>query len=140
VQNNPKTGDYQSKLSAAEALLTKALIIQPSQHNVLVRYDRCLLRRAQARYEEALGFCRTLVDDLYRRPLAYKEMGMDYLYLGQPDQAISAFTTADHLVKRASARWTWNCKKRIRPATTSSSVCHGNRNVSPLSQHRALVR
>jgi adenylate cyclase len=107
VQNNPKTGDYQSKLSAAEALLREALIIQPSQRNVLVRYDRCLLRRAQGRYEEALGFCRTLIDDLYRRPLAYKEMGEDFLYLGQPDQAISAFTTADHLVKRAGVSWTW---------------------------------
>ena len=32
---------------------------------------------------------------------------MDYLYLGQPDQAIAAFTTADHLVKRAGVRWTW---------------------------------
>jgi tetratricopeptide (TPR) repeat protein len=107
VQNNPKTGDYQSKLSAAEALLAEAVIIQPSQRNVLVRYDWCLLRRAQARYEEALGFCRTLINDLYRRPLAYKEMGEDYLFLGKPEQAIAAFATADHLVKRAAVRWTW---------------------------------
>jgi DNA-binding SARP family transcriptional activator/TolB-like protein len=107
AQNNPKTGDYQSKLSAAEALLAEAQIVQPSQRNVLVRYDWCLLRRAQARYEEALGFCRTLVDDLYRRPLAYKEMAEDYLFLGKLDQAIAAFATADHLVKRAPVRWTW---------------------------------
>jgi DNA-binding SARP family transcriptional activator/TolB-like protein len=107
IEAQNRTGDYQSKLSAADALLTEALIIQQSQRNVLVRLDRCLLRRAQARYEEALGFCRTLVDDLYRRPLAYKEMGMDYLYLGKPDQAISAFTTAEHLVKRAGVHWTW---------------------------------
>jgi DNA-binding winged helix-turn-helix (wHTH) protein/TolB-like protein len=105
VQNNPKTGDYQSKLSAADALLTEALIIQP--WHVLARYGRCLLLRAQSRYEEALGFCRTLVNDLYRRPLAYKEIGFDYVYLGRPDLAVSAFNTADHLVKRASGRWTW---------------------------------
>jgi Tfp pilus assembly protein PilF len=56
VQNNPKTGDYQSKLSAAEALLREALIIQPSQRNVLVRYDRCLLRRAQGGMRRHSGF------------------------------------------------------------------------------------
>ncbi len=66
AQNSPKAGDYQSKLSAVEALLTEALIIQPSQHNVLARYDRCMLRRAQTRYEEAVAVCRELVDDLYR--------------------------------------------------------------------------
>ena len=92
-------------MSVADSLLAEALIIQPS--NVLARYDRCMLRRAQTRYEEAVTVCRELVDDLYRRPLAYKEMWEDYLYLGQPDQAIAAFTTADHLVKRAATRWTW---------------------------------
>lgn len=105
AQNDPKTADYQSKLSVPDALLAEALIIQP-RHG-LAQYDRCMLRRAQARYEEALGFCRELVNDLYRRPFAYKEMGEDYLFLGKPDQAISAFATADHLVKNASARWTW---------------------------------
>jgi tetratricopeptide (TPR) repeat protein len=92
-------------LSVADSLLAEALIIQPS--NVLARYDRCMLRRAQTRYEEAVTVCRELVDDLYRRPLAYKEIGWDYLLLWKPDQAIAAFTTADHLVKRYGVRWTW---------------------------------
>jgi adenylate cyclase len=103
--NEPKTADYQSKLSAPDALLAEALIIQP--RHALAQYARCLLRRAQARYDEALGFCRELVNNLYWRPFAYKEIGEDYLFLGKPDQAIAAFTTADHLVKAASARWTW---------------------------------
>jgi tetratricopeptide (TPR) repeat protein len=105
AHNYPKAGDYQSELSVADSLLAEALIIQPS--NVLARYDRCMLRRAQTRYEEAVTVCRELVDDLYRRPLAYKEIGWDYLFLGKPDQAIAAFTTADHLVKRYGVRWTW---------------------------------
>ena len=91
-------------MSAADALLAEALIIQP--WHVFARYNRCLVRRAQTRYEEAIAVCRGLVDDLYRRPLAYKEIGWDYVYLGKPDRAISAFITADHLVKRASASWT----------------------------------
>ena len=86
-------------------MLAEALIIQPS--NVLARYARCELRRAQTRYEEAIAVCRELIDDLYRRPVAYKEIGMAYLFLGKPDQAIAAFTRADHLVKRYGGRWTW---------------------------------
>jgi DNA-binding winged helix-turn-helix (wHTH) protein/TolB-like protein len=105
AHNSPKAGDYQSKLSVADSLLAEALIIQPS--NVLAGLDRCMLRRAQTRYEQAIAICRELVDDLYRRPLAYKEIGWDYLFLGKPDQAIAAFTTADHLVKRYGVRWTW---------------------------------
>jgi tetratricopeptide (TPR) repeat protein len=66
-----------------------------------------MLRRPQTRYEEAIAICRELVDDLYRRPLAYKEIGWDYLFLGKPDQAIVAFTMADHLVKHYGVAWTW---------------------------------
>jgi DNA-binding SARP family transcriptional activator/TolB-like protein len=103
--NHYEADDYQSKLSRADALLTQALTIEP--WHAAARYGRCVLRRAQAVYRAAIVVCQYLADDLYRRPLAYKEIGYDYVYLGRPDQAISAFTTADHLVRRAGARWTW---------------------------------
>ena len=32
---------------------------------------------------------------------------MDYVYLGELDQAIAAFTTADHLLKHGRVGWTW---------------------------------
>lgn len=105
AHNYPRPRDYQSKLSVADSLLAEALIIQPS--NVLADLDRCMLRRSQTRYEEAIAICQKLIDDLYRRPLAYKEIGWDYLLLGKPDQAVAAFTTADHLVKHHGVRWTW---------------------------------
>src|SRR5690348_2623792 len=89
AQNYSEGGDHQSSLSTADALLTKALALQP--WHKLARYDQCLLRRAQTRYKEAIAVCRSLADDLYRRPLVYKEIGMDYVYLGDLDQAISAF-------------------------------------------------
>jgi hypothetical protein len=41
-------------------------------------YNRCPLRRAQARYEEALGFFGRWLMTLYCRPLAYKEWGQDW--------------------------------------------------------------
>lgn len=76
---------------------------------MLARFGRCLLRRAQGRYEEALTLCRTFVlgDDLYRRPLTYKEIGFDYLYLGKPDQAITAFNASDQLLQDVGVRWMW---------------------------------
>ena len=105
AQNYSEGGDHQSSLLTADALLTEALTIQP--WHVLARYDQCLMRRAQTLYKEAIAVCRSLADDLYRRPLVYKEIGMDYVYLGKLDEAISAFTTADHLLKHAAVRWTW---------------------------------
>ena len=105
AQNYSERGDHQSSLLTADALLTKALAIRPWHR--LARYDQCLLRRAQARYKDAIAVCRSLVNDLYRRPLVYKEIGLDHVYLGELDQAISAFDAANHLLKYARIRWTW---------------------------------
>jgi tetratricopeptide (TPR) repeat protein len=63
----------------------------------MTRYVRCMLLRLQARFDEAISICGEVIGNLLTRAWVYKEIGLDYLFLGQPEQAVTAFETADRL-------------------------------------------
>jgi tetratricopeptide (TPR) repeat protein len=53
--------------------------------------------RLQARFDEAISICGEVIGNLLTRAFVYKEIGLDYLFLGQLGQAVTAFETADRL-------------------------------------------
>src|SRR5215831_500944 len=93
VMNYPGPED-EAKLARAEQLLTAATSIG---RNNTTRYARCMLLRLQGRFEEAISACGDVIGDLLYRAFVYKEIGLDRLFLGQPEQATIAFETADRL-------------------------------------------
>ena len=93
VMNYPGPED-EAKLARAEQLLNAAASIG---RNNQTRYARCMLLRLQARFDEAISICGELIGNLLTRAFVYKEIGLDYLFLGQLEQAAIAFETADRL-------------------------------------------
>jgi TolB-like protein/tetratricopeptide (TPR) repeat protein len=93
VMNDPGPAD-EAKLARAEQLLDVAASIGRIDHT---RYVRCMLLRLQGRFEEAISICGEVIGNLLTRAFVYKEIGLDYLFLGQPEQAAIAFETADRL-------------------------------------------
>jgi TolB-like protein len=93
VMNYPGPED-EAKLSRAEQLLNAASSIG---RNNTTRYARCMLLRLQGRFEEAISVCGDVIGDLLYRVFVYKEIGLDYLFLGQLEQAALAFEAADRL-------------------------------------------
>jgi TolB-like protein/tetratricopeptide (TPR) repeat protein len=93
VMNYPSSAD-EAKLARADQLLTAATSIG---RNNRTRYARCMLLRLQGWFEEAISVCGDVIGDLLYRAFVYKEIGLDYLFLGQLEQATIAFETADRL-------------------------------------------
>jgi len=93
VMNDPGPQD-DAKLARAERLLDAAASIG---RNDMTRYARCMLLRLQARFDEAISICGEVIGNLLTRAFVYKEIGLDYLFLGQLEQAVTAFETADRL-------------------------------------------
>jgi len=56
-----------------------------------------MLLRLQARFDEAISICGEVIGNLLTRAFVYKEIGLDYLFLGQLEHATIAFETADRL-------------------------------------------
>src|SRR5262249_14327168 len=93
VMNNPGPED-EAKLARAEQLLDD----EASSGRIdRTRYARCMLLRLQTRFDEAISICGEVIGNLLYRAFVYKEIGLDYLFLGQVEQAAIAFETADRL-------------------------------------------
>jgi DNA-binding winged helix-turn-helix (wHTH) protein/TolB-like protein len=93
VMNDPGPED-EAKLARAEHLLDAASSIGRID---MTRYARCMLLRLQARFDEAISICGEVIGNLLTRVFVYKEIGLDYLFLGQLEQAVIGFETADRL-------------------------------------------
>jgi TolB-like protein/tetratricopeptide (TPR) repeat protein len=93
VMNYPGPED-EAKLARAGQLLDRAASIG---RNDMTRYARCMLLRLQARFDEAISICGEVIGNLLTRAFVYKEIGLDYLFLGQLEHAALAFETADRL-------------------------------------------
>ena len=93
VMNYPSPED-EAKLTHAEQLLDAAASIG---RNDMTRYARCMLVRLQARFDEAISICGEVIGNLLTRAFVYKEIGLDYLFLGQLEHAALAFESADRL-------------------------------------------
>jgi predicted ATPase len=68
---------------------------------------RGLLLRARGRFSEAIVATEALIARNPGEPTAYKEMGLNKLYLGATEEAVEWFRRADGIAPRDPERWTW---------------------------------
>lgn len=92
-------------LDEAEELISRAASLSPDHHGML--QARGLLLRARGRFPEAVIATENLIARNPAEPTAYKEMGLNKLYLGQTREAVEWFRRADAIAPRDPDRWTW---------------------------------
>jgi TolB-like protein/cytochrome c-type biogenesis protein CcmH/NrfG len=92
-------------LDEAEALISRSCELAPNHHGVLKA--RALLLRARGKFAEAILATETMIARNPAEPSAYKEMGLNKLYLGATQEAVEWFRRADAVAPRDPERWTW---------------------------------
>jgi adenylate cyclase len=93
------------RLRRAEALIERALAIDP--RHLQAMKARAALRRAQGKLDDAIAAAEAVIAENPGEPWAYKEIGLDALYLGRPEQALEWFDKAARIGPRDPMRWTW---------------------------------
>jgi TolB-like protein/Flp pilus assembly protein TadD len=92
-------------LDEAEALISRSCKLAPNHHAVLKA--RALLLRARGKFAEAILATEAMIARNPAEPTAYKEMGLNKLYLGATQEAVDWFRRADAVAPRDPERWTW---------------------------------
>ncbi len=92
-------------LDEAEEMISRAASRAPDHFDVLKA--RALLLRARGRFSEAIIATEALMVRNPAEPTAYREMGLNELYLGRTRQAVEWFRRADAIAPRDPERWTW---------------------------------
>jgi TolB-like protein/cytochrome c-type biogenesis protein CcmH/NrfG len=92
-------------LDEAEAMIARAMPLAPD-HLGLLR-ARAALLRARGRFGEAVVTAATMIARNPGEPTAYRELGLDKLYLGETAAAEDWFRRADRVAPRDPHRWTW---------------------------------
>jgi TolB-like protein/Flp pilus assembly protein TadD len=92
-------------LDEAEEMIYGAMARAPDHFTMLKA--RGLLLRARGRFSEAIVATEALLARNPGEPTAYKEMGLNKLYLGATREAVEWFGRADGIAPRDPERWTW---------------------------------
>jgi adenylate cyclase len=92
-------------LDEAEEMISQAAAGVPDDLDMLKA--RALLLRARGRFAEAVIATEALIARNPAEPTAYKEMGLNKLYLGATREAVAWFRRADTIAPRDPTRWTW---------------------------------
>ncbi|HUB11125.1 MAG TPA: tetratricopeptide repeat protein [Acetobacteraceae bacterium] len=105
VINLFSVADREALLDEASEMISRAASLAPDDLDVVKA--RALLLRARGRFPEAITATRTLIARNPAEPTAYKEMGLNNLYLGATTEAADWFRHADAIAPRDPERWTW---------------------------------
>jgi TolB-like protein/Flp pilus assembly protein TadD len=97
--------DREASLDEAERMIAEAAALAPDHFEMLMA--RALLSRARGRFAEALTTIEALIERNPAEPTAYKEMGLNNIYLGRTREAVDWFRRADVIAPRDPERWTW---------------------------------
>lgn len=92
-------------LDEAEVLISRSCELAPNHLGVLKA--RALLLRARGKFVEAILATEAMIAQNPAEPTAYKEMGLNKLYLGATQEAVDWFRHADAVAPRDPERWTW---------------------------------
>lgn len=93
------------RLKEAGSLLRRAIAADP-RHIVALKGQAALLR-AEGRFEEAILASRAVVALNPGEPWAFKEIGLNELYLGRFADAMISFRRAENIGPRDPSRWIW---------------------------------
>jgi TolB-like protein/Flp pilus assembly protein TadD len=105
VLNLYEAGARDELLGEAEGLIERAIALAPNHIGVLKA--RAVLARARGRFAEAVIAMRAVMDLNPGEPTAYRELGLNKLYLGETREAADWFRRADSVAPRDLERWTW---------------------------------
>lgn len=108
LEDGRTTNNLQARgayLAEAEEKLARALATAPGQFAALKA--RAVLLRARGAFADALVTAETLLAHNPSEPMGYREVGLNLLYLGRAEDAVTWFRRADALVPSDPFRWTW---------------------------------
>jgi TolB-like protein/tetratricopeptide (TPR) repeat protein len=97
--------EREALLDEAEHMVDRGMALSPDHFAILKA--RGLLLRARGRFSEALVAAEALIARNPVEPTAYKEIGLNKLYLGETREAVAWFRRADAIAPRDPDRWTW---------------------------------
>lgn len=105
VVNQYKTAGHERLLDEAEGLISLAMT-RAADH-IDVRKAHALLLRARGRFADAITAGMSVIALNPGDPTAYRELGLNNLYLGQNQEAVGWFRRADSVAPHDRHRWTW---------------------------------
>jgi tetratricopeptide (TPR) repeat protein len=105
VVNQYQTAGRECLLDEAEALIERATSLTPDHIGLMKA--RTVLLRARGRFADAIVAARSVIAQNPGEPTAYRELGLNCLYLGRAQEAAEWFRRADSVAPRDRARWTW---------------------------------
>jgi TolB-like protein/cytochrome c-type biogenesis protein CcmH/NrfG len=103
--NQHQIGEREKLLDEAEALISRATALAADHIGVLKA--RAVLLRARGRFVDAIVADKSVIAQNPGEPTAYRELGLNHLYLGQAQGAADWFRRADTIAPRDRVRWTW---------------------------------
>jgi len=92
-------------LDEAEATICRACSLEADRLGVLKAPSALL--RARGRFSEAAVTAATVIARNPGEPTAYRELGLNKLYLGHAEAAVEWFRRTDRVAPRDAHRWTW---------------------------------
>ena len=92
-------------LDEAETSISRAMMLAPDHIGVLKA--RAILLRARGRFADLVIANESVISRNPGDPFAYKEIGLNKLYLGATQQAVEWFRRADRIAPRDPDRWNW---------------------------------
>ena len=105
VVNQYQTTGRECLLDEAEALISRAMGL--AEDHIGVRKARAALLRARGRFADAIIADMSVIALNPGDPTAYRELGLNNLYLGRDQEAVDWFRRADSVAPGDRARWTW---------------------------------
>jgi TolB-like protein/Flp pilus assembly protein TadD len=105
IVNQFQTVGREALLDEAELLISRAVGLAPDHIGVVKA--RALLLRARGRFDDAIIAEMSVIALNPGEPTAYRELGLNNLYLGRPQEAVNWFRRADAIAPRDRVRWTW---------------------------------
>jgi TolB-like protein/cytochrome c-type biogenesis protein CcmH/NrfG len=105
VVNQYQTAERERLLTEAEALIGRATSLAPDHIGVMKAH--AVFLRAKGRFSEAIVADKSIIAQNPGEPTAYRELGLNCLYLGRAQEAADWFSRADTIAPRDRVRWTW---------------------------------
>ena len=105
VMNQYQTAGPESLLDEAEAMISRAVGL--AADHIGVRKARAALLRARGRFADAIIVDMSVIALNPGDPTAYRELGLNNLYLGHDQEAANWFRRADSVAPRDRHCWTW---------------------------------
>ena len=105
VVNLYQIAGRESLLDEAEGLISRAM--RRVGDHIGVMKARAMLLRARGRFADAIIADMSIIALNPGEPTAYRELGLNNLYLGRTQEAVDWFRRADRAAPRDRERWTW---------------------------------